>query len=58
MADTAARTANQLPAAGAAAPDAADLGQLILASIERIREQVRLEQACQRSAAPQTPTGR
>jgi hypothetical protein len=33
------------------------VGLLIFASIERIREQVRLEQACRRTAAPRTPSG-
>lgn len=57
MADMAARTANRTPANETAAPDAADVGLLIFASIERIREQVRLEQAYQRAAAPRMSTG-
>ena len=58
MAETATGTENRMPIEGPAAPEAADVGLLIFASIERIREQVRLEQACQRTVAPGTSTVR
>ena len=56
MADMATRTEHRLPTEGPPVPDAADVGLLIFASIERIREQIRLEQACQRTATPHLPT--
>lgn len=56
MADTATRAADRMPTEGPSAPDAADVGLLIFASIERIREQIRLERACHRTATPHMPT--
>jgi hypothetical protein len=55
MTNPAVPTASQISANETAAPDAADVGLLIFASIERIREQVKLEQACRRMAAPRMP---
>ena len=56
MAETAARNTNGSPATGPAERDTADLGQLIFASLERIREKVRRERECQRSGTS-SPSG-
>lgn len=56
MADTATRTEPRMPTEEPPARDAADVGLLIFASIERIREQIRLERACQRTTMPHMPT--